>query len=113
MKPLDLAHQFLNLFYSGQPSDLNRLDNILAEDLVFDGPLNSYSTSADYIQDLHASPPVGMSFDVVNQFESDDTACVVYTFRKETIETTMVQIFKTSDGLIVSIRLIFDASLFQ
>ncbi len=50
MKPFDLALRYMNIFYSG--SDIEELSNILAKDILFEGPSYTFDTADDYLDSL-------------------------------------------------------------
>ena len=54
-KSIDLVMHYMEIFYSGE--DLDRLYEILAEDLIFEGPYYKFNSAKDYIDSLISSPP--------------------------------------------------------
>jgi len=55
MKPLELAHQYLEIFYHGK--DPQELLPLLADDLHFKGPFFEFHSAKDYIASLVALKP--------------------------------------------------------
>jgi hypothetical protein len=110
MKPLESALKYMEIFYSGK--DLERLKDILAEDLSFTGPLFKFNSAEDYIYSLIKDPPQGMKYEIIKTFEDDNSVCLIYKFYKGNISTTMAQIFEVKDVKISKINLIFDTKTF-
>ena len=110
MKPIDLALRYMEIFYSGK--DLDRLKNILAEDLSFTGPLYTFSSAEEYINSLKEDSPRGMKYEIIKSFEDENGACLIYNFHKESISITMAQWFEVKADKISKINLIFDTDAF-
>lgn len=108
MEPLELAHRYMECFYGDQPLEL--MESILADDLDFKGPLNEFNSAKDYLESLTANPPQGMDFRIINEYENEDSVCLIYLFSKLGVETYMAQYFEIKDGKISKIRLIFDTN---
>ena len=97
-------------FYSGR--DAEELRPILADDLVFEGPFLRCESADDYIDSLRGDSREGLSYAMVGEFESGETACLVYRFSKPGAETTMAQVFEARGGRIARITLVFDTGAF-
>jgi hypothetical protein len=110
MKPIDLALRYMEIFFSGK--DLERLKDILAEDLSFTGPLYTFNSAKDYINSLKEDPPCGMKYEIIKSFEDESGANLIYNFHKENISTTMTQLFEVKDDKISKINLVFDIKAF-
>ncbi len=110
MKPFDLALRYMNIFYSG--SDIEELSNILAKDLLFEGPSYTFDTADDYLDSLWKDPPEDMTYKIIESFENDSCACLIYKFSKEGISVPMVQLFEIDDDKISKFVLIFDTAAF-
>lgn len=54
-KPLDLALKYMDIFYNS--GRIDELCSILAADGIFEGPLNTFISAADYITVLPLDPP--------------------------------------------------------
>lgn len=111
MQPLELALQYMDLFYSGK--DLDALVHLFAKDFTFRGPFYCFDTAEDYVKALKADPPQGLSYQIIRSFETDAAACLVYQFSKPGISVPMAQLFEIIDGKIGSILLIFDTGAFS
>ena len=110
MSPLDLAYEYMRIFHSGAGYDA--LHSIFAEDMTFDGPLYSFNSAANYINSLMESPCVGCRYSMVEAFERENRAVLIYEFSKGDLSTLMTQIFDVLDGEISKIRLVFDSRVF-
>ena len=110
MKPLELANRYMKILFSGK--ELMRLNNILAGDCKFVGPLYQFNSAQDYIDSLIENPPIDFEFEILSSYEDKNSACLVYKFTKPGISTTMVQTFEILDNKICEIKLIFDTKPF-
>ena len=111
MRPLELALKYMEIFYSG--NDLERLNDILAEDLSFIGPLYTFNSAEDYINSLLGDPPIGMRYEILKTFEDENSTCIIYQFYKGNVSSTMCQLFEVEDEKISKINLIFDTNAFN
>ena len=100
----------MEVFYSGR--DAEELRPILADDLVFEGPFLRCESADDYIDSLRGDSREGLSYEVLWEFESGASACLVYRFAKPGVETVMAQVFETLRGRIARITLVFDTGAF-
>ena len=100
----------MEVFYSGR--DAEELRPILADDMVFEGPFLRCESADEYIESLRGDSRQELSYEMLEEFESGDSACLVYTFSKPGVETTMAQVFKTRGGKIARITLVFDTGAF-
>lgn len=107
---LELAKRYMDCFYGDAP--LEGIKKLLADELDFEGPLFKYQSADEYYQSLQASPPVGVTYELINEFENGSAACLVYRFLKPGIDTVMAQYFEVENGKISKIRLVFDAAKF-
>lgn len=110
MKPLDLAHRYMDIFYSG--TDIQELKKILAEDLIFEGSFYKFKSAEDYTNSLKKDPPEGMKYEIIKSFEDENSACLIYLFSKEGISVPMAQVFEVKEGKISKITIIFDTKDF-
>jgi len=110
MKPLDLALQYMQAFFGQQP--LESMASLLAEDLSFSGPWLECSTSRAYLDALRAAPPDNARYEILERYEADNSACLIYRFWKPGVETLMAQTFEVRANKIAKIRLIFDTKTF-
>lgn len=97
-------------FYGEAP--LAEMESLLADDLVFQGPLYEFSSAKDYLESLKEDPPIGAEYKTIKVYEGDDSVCLIYQFSKQGIETLMAQTFEVDGGKIARINLIFDTSKF-
>ncbi len=110
MSPLEIAHKYMDCFYGKEP--LEEMRALLAQDLHFEGPLYRFVTGGDYYQSLQDNPPENVNYEILNEYESENSACLVYLFRKPGVETLMAQTLEVENNKICQIRLIFDTSMF-
>lgn len=110
MKPLDIAMKYMEVLFSGK--NMEELRPLLSDNFTFQGPLYSFSNPNDYVAALEKDPPDGFQYQILQTFETGSVVCLVYEFNKPGISTTMVQVFKITNGKIESIILIFDTAAF-
>lgn len=110
MSPVELAEKYMACFYGGVP--LESMETLLADDLVFQGPLYEFSSAKDYLESLRADPPIGAKYQMLKVYEGENSVCFIYLFSKPGIETVMAQTFEINDGKISKINLIFDTKAF-
>ena len=112
MTPLQLAFKYMNVLYSENP-DPESLRSLFATDLQFKGPLFSFNSAEDYINSLKKEPPRDFNYKLIQSYEKENSACLVYLFKKQLIETQMAQVFEVNKEKIKKIYLIFDSALFR
>ncbi len=110
MAPLDVALKYMDIFFSGR--ELERLREILADDLVFSGPLYQFDSSRAYLESLQSAPPVDCSYKIVQAFENGPLVNLIYEFSKPSLRTHMSQLFEIRHDKIASMLLIFDTRKF-
>lgn len=110
MTPLELARRYMDIFFSGE--ELDRLHEILAERLSFEGPLLRCESAEDYIRALKQAPPRDCRYRILAAYENASGACLFYQFSKPGLSLPMAQSFRVEHGKICAILLIFDASAF-
>ena len=111
MSALDLALQYMKIFYSGR--DIEALRPLLVEDLIFEGTFYQFDSAKGYLDSLRKDPPLGMTYKIIYSFEKETCACLIYKFSKKGISTPMAQVFEVSGDKIHKIILIFDTSTFR
>ena len=111
MSNLDLVMTYMDIFYSAE--DPRRLADILATDLVFEGPFFHGRSAQEYMDRLSADPPVGCRYELLHSFESGNAVNLIYRFIKDDIRCTMSQLFEIRDERIARITLIFDSRRFS
>jgi hypothetical protein len=109
-KPKDLAEIYMKSFFGFEP--LEAMRPILAEDLVFEGPFLNSFTAKEYLDSLHANPPVDVHYIIEKAYQDENSACLVYQFIKPGVNTRMAQTFEIEDGKIHKIKLVFDTAAF-
>ncbi|WP_455208502.1 nuclear transport factor 2 family protein [Kaarinaea lacus] len=110
MSALDLVFRYMEIFFSGM--ELDRLQDILHDDLKFRGPLYQFNSAREYIASLQADPPFDCSYKIVHAFEKENAVNLLYNFSKPGISTIVSQLFEVRDGKIINIVLIFDSVAF-
>lgn len=110
MKPLDLALKYMNIFYSS--TDITALRPLLADNLVFEGPLFQFDSAEAYLDSLKGDDRAGLSYELIQSFAQESSACVIYQFSKPGISVPMAQLFEIEEEKISKIVLIFDTGPF-
>ncbi|MEQ9288973.1 MAG: hypothetical protein RIG77_18765 [Cyclobacteriaceae bacterium] len=111
MKPLELARLYMDIVFDSP--QMERLVDILADDLKFRGPFFQSDCADDYIRTMASDPPVGFRYKILQEYEDNSSACLIYSFEKPGISTTMAQVFQTKGNKISEILLVFDSAVFQ
>ncbi|MFQ5598120.1 MAG: nuclear transport factor 2 family protein [Nitrospiria bacterium] len=111
MKPLALAQQFMDIFFSEDNPE--QLKPLLSGDFTFQGPFYTFDSPEDYIEALRSNPPQGMQYRIIRAYESESSACLIYRFIKPGVGTPMAQVFEVRDGRICKILLLFDTRPFN
>lgn len=110
MKPLELARAHMDVVFSGK--NVDALNELLADEFTFKGPFYEFDSPKAYVQSLQSDPPQGFEYEMIQSFETESCACLVYQFSKPGISVPMAQIFEISNGKISKILLIFDTQSF-
>ena len=108
--PLKLANRYMEVFYGGEPID--NLTGLLSEKFSFEGPFHKFNSAFEYIESLKSDPPRESEYKIIETYENENSACLVYHFSKPGISTIMSQIFEVTNGKISKIILIFDTADF-
>ena len=111
MEPLKLANQYIDIFFGS--GSIESLAEILSEDCAFRGPFYKFDSAKAYIDSLKLDPPENTSCKIIESFENENSACLVYEFTKPGVSTVMSQTFRVSNGKISRILLVFDTAAFQ
>ena len=101
----EVATEFIRRFCAGDVEDLVPL---LAEDLLFVGPLFQFDSSAGYLDRLRSDPPEPADYEVLNIAENSGTVSVFWNYIKSDDSVTIAQLFKLRDQIIAEILLVFD-----
>ena len=110
MTPLELANRYMEVFYGEEP--IESLGGIFSEEFSFKGPFHEFNTSAEYIESLKLDPPAGLEYKIIEAYENEKSACLLYQFSKPGMSTMMSQMFEASNGKISKIILVFDTGAF-
>jgi len=109
MSPTELAKIYMMSFFGHKP--LEKMKSILAEDLIFTGPFYKYNTAEDYIESLKENMPTEeLSYEILQEYEHENSCCIVYQSKKQGDDETMAQLFEVNENKITRIRLILNAS---
>lgn len=106
MTPLELAHTYMQIVFSGK--NVDRLEEILTNDFTFTGPLYEFGSAAEYIDAMREDPLAGARYTITESFENEHAACLIYTFSRPGVTVTMAQTFTMWDGRICRVELLFD-----
>ncbi|PVV13012.1 MAG: hypothetical protein B6D77_04825 [gamma proteobacterium symbiont of Ctena orbiculata] len=106
MNTLELAKKYLNIFFITH--DFESLDTIFDQELDFSGPFFESKNLKVYMDSLVNDPPDNCQYELVEEYDNGESACLVYHFTKAKKSTLMSQLFWSDGGKIIKIRLIFD-----
>jgi diadenosine tetraphosphate (Ap4A) HIT family hydrolase len=79
---------------------------------MFEGPFFEFDSAEAYMESLKTDPPEKVKYHLLESYEKDGSACLVYLFSKPGVQTPMVQIFHTAGDKIKKIQLMFDTGAF-
>jgi len=101
-------------FHAMHGQDLPGARALLADDLLFEGPIDTFNNPDDYLASLAKLAPIVDRVEVQAMFFGDSDACVVYDLVTKTpIRTSHVaEWFRTDGDKITGIRVHFDARPF-
>lgn len=102
----DIALEYLHCFCD---SDIDGIEDLIADDMVFAGPLHTFSTAAEYLDSLRANPPENIEYDLLSVTESDDNVALFYVYHKPQLAMFIAQLFKFSEEKITAILAVFDS----
>jgi len=111
MKPLDLALQYMDIFFNSH--NMEELTSLLSQDFSFQGPLYEFNSPQSYIESLKTDPPLGFEYKIIRSFESSSSAGLFCLFSKPGIQVPMAQLFEIRNHKISRILLIFDNKAFN
>ena len=111
MTALELARHYLKSFI-GEYS-IDEIQSVLSNDLIFEGPFLRCSSASDYIKSLINDPIKDAKIMIIDEFEHENGACIIYELVKPEVSIPVAQWFKTSNGQIVEIRVFFDSGKFK
>ena len=101
----DLALEYLHCFCDG---DIDGIEPLLADELMFVGPSHTYNSTAEYIDSLRADPPENSQYDIISVTQSDDNVALFYIYYKAGKEILVGQLFKIAEEKIKAVLLVFD-----
>jgi hypothetical protein len=110
MRPLALAQKYMDCVFSN--ANVEALRDLLTDEFTFKGPFYEFDSADAYIQSLQSDPPQGFEYEMIQSFETELHACLVYHFSKPGVSAPMAQIFEISNDKISKILLIFDTQSF-
>ena len=92
--------------------DMDTARSCLADDLDFQGPIDTFSSADEFIATLTGFAEMLTRVDLLERFDAEDTAALLYDCVTDTPAGTIrtAEFFRLSDGKIASIRLVFDAT---
>lgn len=92
--------------------DMDTARSCLADDLDFQGPLDTFSRADEFIAALTAFAQMLTRVDLLERFDADDAAALLYDCVTNSPAGTIrtAEFFGLRDGKIASIRLVFDAT---
>jgi hypothetical protein len=110
MRPLALAQKYMDCVFSD--ANIEGLNDLLADKFAFKGPFYEFDSADTYIRSLQSDPPQGFEYEMIQSFETESCACLIYQFSKPGVSVPMAQIFEISNDKISKILLIFDTQSF-
>jgi hypothetical protein len=106
-KPLEVALVFTHAWTS---HDLNKAGSYVAEDVVFDGPLQQSTGIAPYLEGLTKLSEAVKAFDLIAAFGDDEKALLMYRLHTEPFGIlTCAKCLEVRGGKIVKDVLAFDS----
>lgn len=108
--PIMVADEFFSAWTSG---DFDRARELLADDLSFDGPFDTFSDPDTYLASLRRLSSVVIGADKLKSFADGDDACLIYDLRTIPVPVARVcEWYRISGDQIASISAVFDARPF-
>jgi|GEM_PF-3059098 len=107
MTPLELAREFVTRFTAGQ---VDRLEELLASDLEFRGPLLCCDDRDGYLSRLRERPPEFAEFRILGEVGDELSAALVWEYSKAATSITIAGHFQIERERIRAIRLVFDTA---
>jgi SnoaL-like domain len=92
--------------------DMGTARSYLADDLDFQGPIDTFSNADDFIATLTGFAQMLIGVDLLQQFYTDESAALLYDCATDSPAGTIrtAEFFGLRDGKIATIRLVFDAT---
>lgn len=105
-----LAQSYLAYFST---HDLVGLASILHPDFQFTGPYVNCKSAQAYISLFEDNSQEEVIINILKVFENNEEICLIYRFKKGSINTTMSQTFRIKENKIFESQLIFDRKAFE
>ena len=102
--------KYMASFYGEVP--IERMEPLLADNFTFKGPFFEFDSAEAYLKSLKTDTPIDVKYHILETYEKENSACLIYKFSKTGVETIMAQTFEVSDDKITKIELIFDTKAF-
>lgn len=106
MKKVEIAKEFIDQFCRG---NVEYLEELLQENLHFQGPLFKFSSRNDYLESLRADPPKNNKYRVLSITENEEEVSIYYEYGKANGSLTIAQLFRFEGNKISEILLVFDS----
>jgi hypothetical protein len=106
------ANVVRNYYESWTQRDMGTARSYLADDLDFQGSIDTFSSADDFIATLTGFAQMLTRVDLLQEFYTDDAAALLYDCVTNSPAGTIrtAEFFRLRDGAIATIRLVFDAS---
>jgi limonene-1,2-epoxide hydrolase len=110
-KTADTVNGFMGALGRGDFAGARKL---LADDLVFQGPFDTFSTAEPYLEALKKLYPIVKGVKVQKLFVDGDDACLLYDMETSTpVGSALIcEWYRVQDGKIKTMRAVFDARPF-
>ena len=92
--------------------DMSTPRSFLADDLDFQGPIDTFTRADEFIATLTGFAQILTRVDLLQEFYTDDAAALLYDCVTNSPAGTIrtAEFFRLRDGKIATIRLVFDAT---
>ncbi len=109
---LDIVNRFYNLANEHQTTE--GLDQLVADDVRFQGPLAAASNATDWMGIMTQFVPGVTGWNVLQQFENADSVCTIYELslvppNGNALTVPMAEWIRVFDGKIVEQTVYYDA----
>lgn len=108
MNTIELARDYLNLMYLTEEFDA--LYEILDVDFQFFSPKFCFTSAEKFVETMKslAEEQTGYSYKIMEEYEKQNSACLIYRLTREYNQTVVAQVFHADNNLIQSVRQIYD-----
>jgi ketosteroid isomerase-like protein len=108
--PAQVAEGFFDA-WTGK--DFERAREFLADDLSFEGPIESFSDADSYIASLKQLSGIVTGAETQKVFVDGDDVCVIYDLKTAPIPSSRTcEWYRVRDGKIASVSVVFDSRPF-